>query len=79
MKFRFHRGSLQDSLATTIEVNSLEELCEILKSSHSELNPESLAKLVSKHYCFDDRIGWDTWIVTIEGYGVLGFANGELK
>ncbi len=29
-------------------------------------------------YCFDDRIGWDTYIVTVPGYGVLGMTDGPL-
>jgi len=27
----------------------------------------------------DTRIGWHTHIVTLEGYGVLGFTDGPLK
>ncbi len=30
-------------------------------------------------YCFDSRINWDTYIVTVDGYGVYGFTNGPLK
>lgn len=31
-----------------------------------------------KHYCFDDRINWNTWIVT-DAVGVLGFTNGTVE
>lgn len=27
---------------------------------------------------YDPRIGWPLYIVTLKGYGVLGFANGPL-
>jgi len=29
-------------------------------------------------YCFDDRIGWNTYLVTLEGYGPVGFTDGPL-
>lgn len=36
-------------------------------------------QLSIKHYSFDKRINWDTHIVTINGFGVVGFTNGGLS
>jgi hypothetical protein len=30
-----------------------------------------------KPYGRDERTGWDTYIVTLDGYGVLGFTDGR--
>jgi hypothetical protein len=32
-----------------------------------------------KPYCYDNRIGWDTYIVIVKGHGVYGFTNGPLN
>jgi len=34
MKFRFHKGSLEDSIKTVIDVNSLEELEDIISKEY---------------------------------------------
>jgi hypothetical protein len=69
-KFREHRGSLADSMKTVVEVNGLElqQLCEKITGLDSwiEIRP----------YGYDDRIGWDTYIVLMPGWGVVGFTNG---
>ena len=70
-KFRFHRGSLADSMATVREVNSLYELITAL---NDVCEP---GKVLIKPYCYDDRIDWDTHIVTIDGRAV-GFTDGPL-
>lgn len=33
---------------------------------------------IEPHGAFDDRIGWDTHIVTIKDHGVVGFTDGPL-
>jgi hypothetical protein len=69
MKFREHRGSLEESMKTIINVESLNDI--------QKLFPDS-KKIEIKKYCYDDRINWDTFIVTDEN-GVLGFTNGNLN
>lgn len=71
--FRFHRGSLEESMATCREVNGLFDLVEILTASG--IGP---GKIEIKPYGRDDRIGWDTHMVTVDGNAV-GFTNGPLS
>lgn len=79
MKYREHRGGLSDSMATMVEVNGLQGLLWHL-SKRAETYPSfpvvSEKTVHIEPYGFDDRIGWDTHIVTLDGYGVLGFTDG---
>lgn len=75
MKFREHRGSYEESMATVIEVESLADVERLMAQEIGWLGP-----IVCELYCFDSRNNWNTWIVTLEnGGGILGFSNGELK
>jgi hypothetical protein len=38
-----------------------------------------LNNLTVKEYMIDARIGWDTYIVHLEDFGVLGFTNGPVS
>lgn len=77
--FRKHRGSLDESMKTCIEVHSFDDLYKII---HEEISPykEINRRDVSiKYYCNDYRINWpNTHIVIIDGFGVIGFTDGEL-
>lgn len=70
-QFRWHRGELADSMATVVEFNGLYELIEIL---NTVFDP---GKVVVKPYGFDERIGWDTHLVTLNGNAV-GMTDGPL-
>ncbi len=78
-KFREHRGGLAESLETTVEVQTKAELAAHMRS---KISPFGFFfeddDLTVEPYGFDDRIGWDTYIVQIDGYGVAGFTNGAL-
>lgn len=82
IKFREHRGSLDDSMETVIELEGKPELVDIVKNC---LNGYGHDLLINKEtiriepYGYDKRINWDTYIITLDGYGVFGFANGEIK
>ena len=52
-RFRFHRGSLADSKATEIEVNSLQELMDYCNSHADEIF--RITKLSCEYYGRDDR------------------------
>lgn len=79
-KYRDHRGGLAESLATMVVVDSRAELVEYLRRALSpffvSVTPDKVKILP---YCVDARIGWDTHIVTIDGYGVAGFTDGPLE
>lgn len=79
MKFREHRGGLSESMATTIDVADRAALVAYVAR---QLEPfhftpaEIEAGLAVEPYGYDKRIDWDTHIVTLKRYGVLGFTDG---
>lgn len=75
--FRFHRGSLEESMATVKEFSSYQELVDYVRDAYKEFN-EPIGQLLFEHCCYDDRIGWDTWYVSTEGrVGVIGMTNAD--
>lgn len=77
MKFREHRGDLNESMTTVVELDPTSEalkahLEHILKN-WKVVRP---LKLHIEHYAYDSRIEWDTYIVKVEGSGfVVGFTD----
>lgn len=71
-KFRHHRGGLAASMETTVEVATLAELAAELQGAGWPSGT-----IVVAPYGFDDRIGWDTHIVTVDGAAV-GFTDGPM-
>jgi hypothetical protein len=77
--FRWHRGSLDDSLSTTIIVKSHGELTAKLWADwepwldvkdHEDVNFEvNVAPYPMEDHCFDPRCGWYTQIVTCKFNG----------
>lgn len=83
-RFRFHRGSLADSKATEIEVNSLQELMDYYNSHADEIF--RITKLSCEYYSQDDRPGGYllTYMVKCEfahesGEYPLGFSDELLR
>ena len=73
ISYRPHRSTLTDSMSAVREFASLEELAEAMAD---ELGRElAVDDLQLKFYGHDHRIGWDTYVLTLEGYGVLGFTD----
>jgi hypothetical protein len=62
MKFRFHRGGFEESMATTIEVSSMAEL-QIHIHTHWADRVDPPHNIRFEHYIYDPRNGWDTWLV----------------
>ena len=80
MKLREHRGGLAESMATVVEIEPT--LGAVVARVRQVLAPWGV-KIKKREvkvapYCFDDRIGWDTHVVTVEGYGVFGFTDGPV-
>lgn len=78
MKFREHRGSLDESMETCVELDDRADLVAHMRRqlAHYYFEFED-AQLKVEPYAIDKRIGWlDTHIVTIDGYGVVGFTDG---
>ena len=83
MRYRPHKGSLADSVALTVEVDGRAGL---IAQLHKELAPypvwpDEKSVHIDLYGGDDDRIGWkNVSIVTMDGYGVMGFCenwNGE--
>jgi hypothetical protein len=79
--YRPHRGSLNDSLREVVEVNDFPQLVRHMRREveswypEDELPTEANTKL--EPYCYDPRIGWDTYLVTVNG-SAWGYTNGPL-
>jgi hypothetical protein len=58
MKFRFHRGDFNESMATTVEVDSIQKLAEVIKAT-----PEKIR--ITPYSGVDSRNGWDTHLVEV--------------
>ncbi len=77
IKYRDHRGSLAESMETVQEFETGEDLVDYLKKDSSF--PVFIHLVEIKHYCFDKRINWETHIVTVKGFGVMGFTDGKFS
>lgn len=82
MKFREHRGALDDSMATCVELADRSALVEhIRKIAVVNLHPgiEIVEEqIVIRPYVMtpDTRIGWNaTYMVSILGIGPIGFTD----
>lgn len=82
MRYRPHKAHLADSVALTVDIPATHEalvayIREELKCWPTMDGFPATAIHVSSYYGDDDRIGWkDVHIVTLDGYGVLGFCEG---
>lgn len=78
MVFREHRGGLAESMETQIELHDRHELiCHLkdLLSIWADITVRDEDVKV-RPYRPDHRIGWETnCIVTLEGYGVVGWTD----
>lgn len=80
MLFREHRGTLADSMATAIPLaNDKQSLVKYVNGLNLFLDNRKIEEeeIIVEEYGFDDRINWNTHIVRINGYGVVGFTNAK--
>lgn len=83
MKFREHRGSLEHSLSTVVEIgNTFTDVCkkarEVLAAISGPMEPGELMLPVPIILtpCIDTRIGWEGYFVSMTGWGVVGIIDG---
>lgn len=77
MRAREHRGGLAESLATVFEFETKEELVKNINDRMGmHFRPSEIG---FSHQGMDDRCGWDTYLVSIQGYGVFGYTDGIPK
>lgn len=82
MRFRMHRGSLDESMKTVVNVDGRAGLAAHIREKFSDLGPifEDHQLTIDPYSGDDDRICWkDVHIVTIIGYGVVGFCEGSAR
>ena len=83
MKFREHRRLLSNSMATVVELAGRPELLAHVRRLFSDYGPsfpDAALRVELYDSSFDERIGWmQTWIVTIDNYGVVGFTDGPAQ
>jgi hypothetical protein len=64
-------------MATMKPVASLQELVALINRDFADYGISVNEQTVHvEPYGFDRRIGWDTHLVTIDGYGVWGMTDG---
>jgi hypothetical protein len=79
IKFRWHRGSLEESLRTSVNITSFDELFYLIQKNLSEVGIEVRKENIDiSHYADDHRIPETTHIVTLKNYGVLGWTDGTV-
>lgn len=81
--YREHRGSLNESMRESKHFLTKKELVESVQNSLDQffgpLNRIDCSVIEIKPYAYDSRIDWHCHIVTLEGYGVLGFTNKQVE
>jgi len=79
MKVRPHRRLLVEAMAEVQEIEPTRTaLLKWADASFGGMQPPDLSGLVIEFYTFDERINWNTHIVHLPGWGVLGFTDGPL-
>lgn len=82
MKLREHRGTLDESLSTSIDIpNTMDALVAVLSDQiqHPKV-PITKDTVHVEWYACDQRLSPpDVWIVTIKNYGVYGFTDSDVK
>jgi len=59
-------------MATVVEIDPTIAALQLL------LNVKNPKRILVEPYCFDSRIGWDTYIVTVD-HRAVGFTDGPVR
>ena len=87
MKFVYHRGGFKESMDTVFEFFGKQELFEILKKDFQDMYGDyfphlvpnfEIDKIKCKYIGYDDRNGWNTHYIILDGFGVLGYTDTEI-
>ena len=74
--YRPHRGGLEEAMKEVVELSSWQALVEHVKQMWPVKDDGS--NLVVKWAIFDDRIEWDTYMVTVDG-NIIGWTNAPVR
>lgn len=74
MKFREHRGSLKESMSTVVTLTDRKQLAQYVGSLiwNTSLEPWDLTITFQGE---DRRIGWQSHMVSVARYGVVGYTD----
>ena len=83
MKYRDHCGGLSESMKTTREVSTIQQIVDHLNGFYNHFG-KRVVEIKFKHACFDKRINWDTYYVLqrLDGetdFTVAGMSDGLLS
>lgn len=80
--YRPHRGSLAEAMKEVRKIDNVEHLVMIVRESLADWYPETdmveivnVNTLRSKKSVYDARIKWDTHLLCLDGWGVVGQIN----
>lgn len=78
IRYREQRELLADSMATTKFFNDGDEVKAWIRADLASAGVDT-NDIISEFYARDPRIDWpESWIVTITGYGVVGYTDGPI-
>ncbi len=69
--------TVYEAMEHCVEITGWPALMSYLKVHYDFLNPTD-ENVEIRHYTYDDRIDWDTFLVTVDGKATL-FTNGDIK
>jgi hypothetical protein len=81
-QFRLQRGSLEESLKTTVKVKTPQDIMKHLRSTYDQSTIDYFDMIQEQweiqmsNLVYDDRCKWHTRTVSLNGHGV-GFARFE--
>jgi hypothetical protein len=76
MRLRENRVTLEDSLATTLEVEGRDQMVRHIFDTLGKKGVVVTDEMVHvSHYGFDERIDWDEYIIVVDRFGVFGFTD----
>lgn len=85
MRYREHRRFLDESLETVQEFPDKAALIAYLRKDlawamvHLDESKLTIEPYPDLAHCYDERCGWNTYIVHLKGFGVLGFTDGPAE
>jgi hypothetical protein len=76
MRLRENRVKIEDSLATTLEVEDRDQMFRHIFDTLGKKDIVVTDEMVHvTHYGFDERIDWDEYIIVVDRFGVFGFTD----
>lgn len=83
IKYREHRGGLQESLDTAREFSTLKDCLQYVKGTYERIPgiPITLKDIEVSYYCYDDRVKQELYAVflRLEHKYILGFIYEETE